>query len=49
MDSFGAVAEWLKAGVLKTLDGQPSVGSNPTCPAKERTVRRAKGALQVYS
>ena len=27
---YGWVAEWLNAAVLKTAEGQPSVGSNPT-------------------
>ena len=27
------MAEWLKAAVLKTVDGKPSVGSNPTSSA----------------
>ena len=27
------MAEWLKAAVLKTVDPQGSVGSNPTLPA----------------
>lgn len=29
----GSVAEWLKAPVLKTGNGQPFVGSNPTASA----------------
>ena len=29
----GEVAEWSKAAVLKTVEGQPSVGSNPTLSA----------------
>ena len=28
--AFGGVAEWPNALVLKTSDGRPSVGSNPT-------------------
>jgi hypothetical protein len=32
--AFGGVAERLNATVLKTVDGQPSVGSNPTPSAK---------------
>jgi hypothetical protein len=31
---IGQVAEWSKALVLKTSVGQPTVGSNPTLPAK---------------
>ena len=27
---FGGLAEWSKAAVLKTVEGKPSVGSNPT-------------------
>lgn len=30
----GSVAEWFKAPVLKTGDGQPSVSSNLTASAK---------------
>lgn len=31
---YGELAEWLKAAVLKTVDGdKSSVGSNPTLPA----------------
>ncbi len=30
---FGGVAEWLKAAVLKTVECQSSVGSNPTSSA----------------
>ena len=30
---FGGVAEWSKATVLKTVDLQGSVGSNPTASA----------------
>ncbi len=30
---YGEVAEWSKAAVLKTVEGQPSVGSNPTFSA----------------
>ena len=30
---LGRMAEWFKAAVLKTVDGdEPSVGSNPTSP-----------------
>ena len=32
--SFGSVAEWLKAPVLKTGNGKPFVGSNPTASAR---------------
>ena len=32
----GEVAEWSKAAVLKTVEGQPSVGSNPTLSANRR-------------
>ena len=28
--SFGGMAEWSKAAVLKTVEGHTSVGSNPT-------------------
>ena len=27
---LGGMAEWLKAAVLKTVEGNTSVGSNPT-------------------
>ena len=31
---FGEMAEWIKATVLKTVEGaEPSVGSNPTLSA----------------
>ena len=30
---YGEVAEWFKATVLKTVEGNASVGSNPTLPA----------------
>lgn len=29
---FGEMAEWLIAAVLKTVEGQPSEGSNPSLP-----------------
>jgi hypothetical protein len=32
----GEVAEWSKAAVLKTVDPQGSVGSNPTLSANHR-------------
>ena len=32
--AVGEVAEWSKAAVLKTVDGQPSGGSNPSLSAK---------------
>lgn len=41
MRRFGGVAEWLKAPVLKTGDGRPSVGSNPTPSARNETALRA--------
>lgn len=31
---YGKVSEWLMVTVLKTVDGFPSVGSNPTLAAK---------------
>ena len=31
---FGEVAEWSKAAVLKTVEPQGSVGSNPTLSAR---------------
>ncbi len=31
---IGGVAEWLKAAVLKTVECQSSVGSNPTSSAR---------------
>ena len=34
-DSYGELAEWSKAADLKSVGGaEPSVGSNPTFPAK---------------
>ena len=43
---LGGVAEWLKAAVLKTVECQSSVGSNPTSSArfKRRNGRVAEGA-----
>ncbi len=44
--SFGNVAEWVKAAVLKTVESKGSVGSNPTISANlcasfyQRTVMR---------
>lgn len=32
-EGLGEVAEWVKAAVLKTAVGQPTVGSNPTLSA----------------
>lgn len=32
---YGGMAEWLKAAVLKTVEPQGSVGSNPTSSASE--------------
>ena len=32
----GEVAEWSNAAVLKTVEGQPSQGSNPCLSAKSR-------------
>ena len=31
--NMGEVAEWFKAAVLKTVEGQPSGGSNPSLSA----------------
>ena len=31
----GGMAEWLKAAVLKTVEGNTSVGSNPTPSARK--------------
>lgn len=33
--SYGAVGEWFMPAVLKTAEVQVSVGSNPTCIAKD--------------
>ena len=33
--SIGGMAEWLKAAVLKTVEGNTSVGSNPTPSANK--------------
>ena len=45
---FGEVAEWFKAAVLKTVDGQPSGGSNPSLSANSAFIglfpRRLPGA-----
>ena len=32
--SDGDMSEWFKGAVLKTVDGKPSVGSNPTISAR---------------
>lgn len=37
---IGGVAEWLKAAVLKTVECQSSVGSNPTSSARTSSKRR---------
>ena len=34
---YGGMAEWLKAAVLKTVEPQGSVGSNPTSSARLHT------------
>ena len=34
--TFGAMAEWLKAAVLKTVELRGSEGSNPSCSDLER-------------
>ena len=44
----GAVAEWTKATVLKTVDLQGSVGSNPTRSAtRSGGVRRGRSACAL--
>ena len=40
----GEVAEWSIASVLKTEDGKPSVGSNPTLSAILRFLRKLRMA-----
>lgn len=40
LSDVGSVAEWLNALVLKTSEGQPFVGSNPTASANNRCGRR---------
>ena len=35
----GGMAEWLKAAVLKTVEGNTSVGSNPTPSANKIAVQ----------
>jgi len=40
------VAERLKAPVLKTGDGQPSVGSNPTASARRHGLRRTLTVIE---
>ena len=44
---FGGVAEWPNAPVLKTGDGRPSVGSNPT-PSAKQEARARKSAGFFY-
>lgn len=39
----GQLAEWLKAAVLKTVDVQASVGSNPTLSAIWRLTQVGEG------
>jgi hypothetical protein len=43
----GGVAEWLKAAVLKTVDAQAFVGSNPTPSASSPLDRYGGGDLVV--
>lgn len=38
---YGSVAEWSMATVLKTVNGQPFVGSNPTASANQIALRFA--------
>ena len=46
----GGVAEWLKAAVLKTVEPQGSVGSNPTASAiSSSTKTRPKGGHPFWS
>ena len=44
----GGVAEWMKATVLKTVEGKPSVGSNPTASARN-SLRRETGGTEVVA
>ena len=36
--TFGEMAEWFKAAVLKTVDSQGSGGSNPSLSANVKTI-----------
>ena len=45
IDKSGGVAEWLKATVLKTVEPQGSVGSNPTASAIEN---RVSGTVEFH-
>ena len=38
----GEVAEWTKAAVLKTVEGQPSGGSNPSLSANSDQLQDSK-------
>lgn len=38
MDSYGSVAEWVKASVSKTDEGKPSAGSNPAVSAMKAEI-----------
>ena len=40
--TYGGMAEWLKAAVLKTVEPQGSVGSNPTASASLDTFAYGK-------
>ena len=43
---LGAVSEWLKEAVLKTVEPQGSVGSNPTCSVTKNTMCFSFGSLR---
>ena len=43
---FGGLAEWSKAAVLKTVEGKPSVGSNPTPTATFFGLGKTQNTLQ---
>jgi hypothetical protein len=45
---YGEVAEWSKAAVLKTVEGQPSVGSNPTLSAISVVAMRTAILRKVF-
>jgi hypothetical protein len=45
--AVGEVAEWSKAAVLKTVDGQPSGGSNPSLSANHCRGSRISGPSKL--
>lgn len=47
---YGSLAEWSKAADLKSVDGaEPSVGSNPTTPAKKNNFQKPLDKSKIYA